>query len=198
MRRSGALRRVVALIALGMGLAGCAAAPSKVDPFEPMNRGLYAVHDALDTAIMRPVAETYVKTVPVMIRTGVSNFWNNIDDFFSALNDALQGKPDKWGNDAARVMLNTGFGLGGLIDIASDVGIERGNEDFGQTFGVWGFPQGPYLFVPVFGPSTIRDGAGNLVRYYLAPTRLIDDAWVRWSLYLIYGIDARAKLLDTI
>ena len=88
------------------------------------------------------------------------NFFGNIDDLFSAINDLLQGKLDKAGNDSAACCSTSTFGLGGLIDIASDVGIERGNEDFGQTFGVWGIPQGPYLFVPLFGPTTVRDGTG--------------------------------------
>ena len=106
------------------------------------------------------------------IRTGVSNVFNNIDDLFSAINDLLQGKLDKFGDDLGRVLLNTGFGLGGLFDLASMIGIERGNEDFGQTFGVWGFPQGPYLFVPLFGPTTVRDGTGWLVRVVVGPGRL--------------------------
>lgn len=186
----------IALIVLAAGLVGCAAAPSKVDPFEPMNRGLYAVHDALDTAIMRPVAETYVKTVPALIRTGVSNFFNNLDDFISIFNDALQGKPEKWGNDMGRVMLNTGFGLGGIFDLASQAGIERGDEDFGQTFGVWGFPQGPFLFIPVLGPTTFRDGTGWIVRWYASPLHYIDDDAARWSLYVLGGVDTRARLLD--
>ena len=92
------------------------------------------------------------------------NYFNNIDDLFSVINDLLQGSSDKAGNDMGRVMINTGFGFGGLIDIASDLSIPRGNEDFGQTFGYWGFPQGPYLFVPLWGPTTVRDGTGSILR----------------------------------
>ena len=139
-------------------VAGCAMGPSRDDPFEPMNRTLYQVHDAVDTAVVKPVAQAYIDVVPQFIRPAFSNVFNNIDDLFSAVNDLLQGKLDKFGDDLGRVVLNTGFGLGGLFDLASMIGIERGNEDFGQTFGVWGFPQGPYLFVPLFGPTTVRDG----------------------------------------
>ena len=118
----------------------------------------------------------------------MSNVFNNIDDLFSAVNGLLQGKLDKFGDDLGRVMLNTGFGLGGIFDLASMVGIERGNEDFGQTFGVWGFPQGPYLFVPLFGPTTVRDGTGVLVRIAVGPVGYIPDVPVRNSLY---GVGAR-------
>jgi phospholipid-binding lipoprotein MlaA len=177
-------------------LGGCAATPSKVDPLEPMNRGLYQFHEAVDTAVVKPIAETYVAVVPSLVRQGVSNFVQNIDDFFSAFNGMLQGKPDKAGTDLARVMLNTGFGLGGIFDLASMVGMERGDEDFGQTFGVWGFPQGPYLFIPLIGPSSFRDGTGLAVRFVLGPTQLIGEDAVRYSLYALWGIDARARLLD--
>ena len=109
---------------------------------------------------MRPVAQAYIDTCRSSSARACRNFFNNIDDLFSAVNGLLQGKLDKAGDDLGRVMINTGFGFGGLIDIASKAGIERGNEDFGQTFGVWGIPQGPYLFVPLFGPTTVRDGTG--------------------------------------
>jgi phospholipid-binding lipoprotein MlaA len=189
--------RLLSVLVVVAGLAGCAATASRVDPLEPMNRGLYQFHEAVDNAVLKPVAETYVATVPSLVRTGVFNFFQNIDDFFSAINGALQGKPDKAGNDLGRVMLNTGFGLGGIFDLASMIGIERGEEDFGQTLGVWGFPQGPYLFIPFIGPSTFRDGTGLVVRAALGPIQYIDDTAVRYSLYAIQGVDARARLLET-
>lgn len=189
-------RRAVALAACAALLAGCAAAPSKVDPLEPMNRAAFQVHDALDSAFVKPVAEAYVAVVPKLVRTGVNNVFNNIEDLFSAVNGLLQGKPDKAGNDLGRVMVNTMFGLGGLIDIASDAGIERGNEDFGQTFAVWGFPPGPYLFVPLFGPTTVRDGAGVLVRIAAGPVGFIPDVPLRNSLYGLGYVDLRAQAID--
>lgn len=188
---------LLSVLAAVVWLAGCAAAPSKVDPLEPMNRVLYQIHDVADTAVLKPVAETYVAVIPSLVRTGVSNLFQNIDDLFSALNGMLQGKPDKAGTDFARVMLNTGFGLGGIFDLASQVGMERGNEDFGQTFGVWGFPQGPYLFIPLIGPSSFRDGTGLVVRTALGPIGYIEEEAVRYSLYVLYGVDTRARLLET-
>jgi phospholipid-binding lipoprotein MlaA len=177
-------------------LAGCATVTSKVDPLEPMNRALYSVHDVVDTNVVKPIAEAYVAVVPKVIRTGFANVFNNIDDVFSALNGLLQGKLDKAGNDLGRVMTNTLFGLGGLIDVASDAGIERGNEDFGQTFAVWGIPQGPYLFVPLFGPTTVRDGTGVVIRIWLGPVGYLPDVALRNSLYGLGYVDLRAQALD--
>ncbi len=184
-------------------VAGCAATPSRVDPLEPMNRAFYEVHDAVDTAVMRPAIQFYIDVVPQPIRQSVSNFFNNIDDLISAMNDLLQGDFDRFGNDMGRVTLNTGFGLGGLFDLASMVGIERGNQDFGLTFGKWGFDQGPYLFVPLFGPTTVRDGAGWIARLYVGPAGYISDVPVRNTIYAVGAVDLRAqyteatKLVDT-
>ena len=177
-------------------LAGCAGAPSREDPLEPMNRALYQVHDAVDTAVIKPVAQAYIDVVPQLIRTGVSNVFNNLDDLFSAVNGLLQGKLDKFGDDLGRVLLNTAFGLGGIFDLASMVGIERGNEDFGQTFAAWGFPQGPYLFVPLFGPTTVRDGTGVVVRIALGPVGYIPEVPLRNSLYGVGAVDLRAQALS--
>ena len=193
-----------AAIALAATLfAGCAASPSRVDPFEPMNRAFYEVHDAVDTAVMRPAIQFYVDVVPEPIRQAVSNFFNNIDDLISAMNDLLQGDFDRFGNDLGRVIFNTAWGLGGLVDLASMVGIERGNQDFGLTFGKWGFDQGPYLFVPLFGPTTFRDGAGWIARLYVGPVGFIPDVPVRNTIYAVGAVDLRAqyteatKLVDT-
>jgi len=188
--------RLIAATALAL-LAGCAATPSKVDPLEPMNRALYKVHDVLDTNIVKPVAEGYATVVPKFMRTGFANVFNNIDDLFSAVNGLLQGKPEKAGNDLGRVLINTFFGMGGLIDIASDAGIERGNEDFGQTFAVWGIPQGPYLFIPLFGPTTVRDGAGVIVRIAVGPVGYINDVALRNSIYGVGYVDLRSQVLES-
>jgi phospholipid-binding lipoprotein MlaA len=193
--RRASLSRAAMALAAAL-LAGCAAAPSRDDPLEPMNRALYQVHDVVDTAVVRPVAQAYIDVVPQLIRTGVSNVFNNLDDLFSAVNGLLQGKLDKFGDDLGRVVLNTGFGLGGIFDLASMIGIERGNEDFGQTFGVWGFPQGPYLFVPIFGPTTVRDGTGVVVRIAVGPVGYIPDVALRNSLYGVGALDIRAQALS--
>jgi len=190
-----ALSRAALAVAVAL-LAGCAGAPSREDPFEPMNRALYQFHDTVDTAVVKPVAQAYIDVVPQLIRTGVSNVFNNIEDLISALNGLLQGKLDKLDNDLARVLLNTAFGLGGIFDLASMVGLERGNEDFGQTFGAWGLPQGPYLFVPFFGPTTVRDGSGAIVRVMVGPVGYIGDVAVRNSLYGVGAVDLRAQALS--
>ncbi len=187
--------RACAVLAVAL-IAGCASGPTRVDPLEPMNRTLYEVHDTVDTAIVRPVAQAYVDFVPQLFRTGVSNVFNNINDLFSAANGLLQGKLEKAGDDLGRVLLNTGFGLGGLFDLASMMGIERGNEDFGQTFGFWGFPQGPYLFVPLFGPTTVRDGTGFLVRFFLGPVGYVNEEALRYTLYGLGYVDLRADALS--
>ena len=188
--------RAVALAA-SLALAGCALGPSKEDPFEPANRVMFEVHEAVDAAVMRPLIDAYVANVPKLIRTGISNFFNNIDDLFSALNSALQGKFDQAGEQFSRVMLNT-FVMGGIFDIASDVGLPRAHEDFGTTFGVWGFPQGPYLFVPIVGPTTVRDGTGMLVRLYIGPVGYIPDVATRNILYGIGAVDLRAQSADAL
>ena len=194
-RRRPALARAALAVAVAL-LAGCAAAPSRDDPLEPMNRALYEFHDTVDTAVVKPVAQAYIDVVPELIRTGVSNVFNNIEDLISAVNDLLQGKLDKLDNDLARVLLNTAFGVGGIFDLASMVGLERGNEDFGQTFGAWGLPQGPYLFVPFFGPTTVRDGSGTLVRIMVGPVGYIGEVPLRNSLYGLGAVDIRAQALS--
>ena len=184
-----------AVLAATVLLGGCAATPSKVDPLEPMNRAMFEVNDVVDGNIVKPIAELYVAAVPQLVRTGVANVFNNIDDLFSGINGLLQGKTEKAGNDFGRVLLNT-FCLLGLFDVASDLGIERGNEDFGQTFAVWGVPQGPYLFVPLFGPTTVRDGTGVLVRVYAGPVGFIPSVPLRNSLYGVGYVDLRAQALE--
>jgi len=188
--------RTAAAAVVCLLVAGCASAPSKVDPLEPMNRVLYQVHESLDSAIAKPVAEGYVAVVPQFIRTAFNNVFNNIDDLFSAVNGILSGKLDKAGNDLGRVMLNTLAGFGGLIDVASDAGIERGNLDFGQTFAIWGIPPGPYLFIPLFGPTTVRDGTGVLVRIAVGPVGYIPDVPLRNSIYAVGYVDLRSQTLE--
>lgn len=188
--------RIAALAAATLALAGCALGPTREDPFEPMNRVSYKVHQVVDGRIVKPIAQAYVDYTPKPVRQAVTNFFGNIDDMFSFVNDLLQGKPEKAGNDLGRVITNTGFGLLGLIDIASDAGVPKGGEDFGQTFGVWGIDQGPYLFIPVFGPTTVRDGSGWLLRAYASPIAHIGDAPTRDALVALNLLDLRASALQ--
>jgi phospholipid-binding lipoprotein MlaA len=192
-----AVLRHTAAVVLVAGLAGCAAAPSRDDPFEPMNRVSYQVHEVVDGKIVKPMVQAYVDYTPRLVRLAISNFFGNIDDMFSVVNDFLQWKLDKAGNDMGRVITNTGFGLLGMIDIASDAGIPKGNEDFGQTFGYWGIPQGPYLFIPVFGPTTVRDGSGWIIRFYTTPTGYIPDVPTRNIVWGVGAVDLRASVLGT-
>jgi len=198
-----AVPRVYRLLMLTFGcwLAGCAtmpagSAPSADDPFEPMNRAAYQFHQVVDGNIVRPIAQAYVDYTPKILQQALRNFTGNIDDFFSFINSALQGKPEKAGHDLGRVITNTGFGLLGLIDIAGDAGVPKGEEDFGQTFATWGFPQGPYLFIPLFGPTTVRDGTGWIIRGYSTPIGYINDVPVRNTLWGLSYLDYRAQALQ--
>jgi len=190
-------RSIASTVAVACSLlAGCAAAPSRVDPFEPWNRAMYQVHEVVDGNVIKPIAETYVKTTPQPVRTGVSNFFGNIDDLFTGINHVLQGKKERAGDDFGRVLLNSTFGILGIFDPASEMGITKDKTDFGITFGKWGAPQGPYLFVPLFGPTTVRDGSGWLVRLYASPLGYIDNVPLRNWLYALGYLDTRAQLLS--
>ena len=178
-------------------LSGCATTGGRADdPFEASNRVMFKINEPLVEYIAKPVAELYVAVLPSFVRTAINNYVNNIDDLFSIVNDALQGKWDKMGNDMGRVMINTGFGFGGLIDIASDAGIPRGMEDFGQTFGYWGIPQGPYLFIPLWGPTTVRDGTGSILRLVWSPTNEIPNVAVRNVVYGLVTVNEAPGAVD--
>jgi phospholipid-binding lipoprotein MlaA len=187
--------RSLSLALAGALLCACAAAPNKDDPFEPWNRAMYEVHTAVDSAVIKPVAQGYVAVVPEVIRTGISNFFGNIDDFFTGINNVLEGRGDQAGDDFGRVLLNTMFGLG-FFDQASMMGIPKDKKDFGITFGKWGAPPGPYFFVPLFGPTTLRDGAGTVVRFFVGPIGYINDIPVRNTLYGLGYLDTRAQALS--
>jgi len=178
-------------------LSGCATTGGRADdPFEASNRVMFKINEPLVEYIAKPVAEVYTAVLPSFVRTAINNYVNNIDDLFSIVNDLLQGKWDKMGNDMGRVMINTGFGFGGLIDIASDAGIPRGMEDFGQTFGYWGIPQGPYLFIPLWGPTTVRDGTGSILRLVWSPTNEIPNVAVRNVVYGLVTVNEAPGAVD--
>lgn len=168
------------------------------DPLEPMNRKLYAVNEKLDQYLVKPTVKTYNAATPVLVRMSISNFFNNINDFFSGVNDLLQAKFYKSSHDFGRVAINTTLGTLGLFDVASRLGLERGEEDFGQTLGYWGLGQGPYLFLPLLGPSTFRDGTGSLVRAYVEPIGEIHNPAFRNSVFALNVIDQRAQAEDAL
>ena len=191
------LRGVAAGI-VALALSGCATTGtgSKDDPFEPWNRAMYGVNEVVDGKVVKPAVQAYVDYTPKPIQQVIRNFFGNIEDLFSAINGLLSNQPDKAGNDLGRVILNTLAGIGGLIDVASDAGIPKGNLDFGLTFGTWGFPQGPYLFVPLVGPTTVRDGTGLIVRAYAGPVGFLSDVPTRNVLYGVAAVDLRAQALE--
>jgi len=180
-----------------MVLTGCASGPNKDprDPFEPFNRSMWKFNEGLDKAVLKPVAETYKEVTPTLMRKGVSNFFANLSDFWSTVNNALQLKPLETVESLMRFNMNTFLGLGGLIDVASEFNIERHREDFGQTLGRWGVPSGPYLVVPFMGPSTVRDTAARAFNATGDPVRYMTDVSLRNELYLLRIVDLRASLL---
>jgi phospholipid-binding lipoprotein MlaA len=192
-----------ALLTACLGLLGaCASLPkdsqrSPRDPWERMNRATYKYNDALDRAIVKPVAKGYVKVTPQPVRTGVTNFFDNLETPVSMVNDLLQWQIKDFFNDTARLVLNTTLGLGGLLDPATRAGLDKNDRDFGQTLGKWGVKSGPYVVLPVLGPSDVRDAGGRLVDNYSEPRAYLKDRWVSWSLWAVRGIDTRSRLLYT-
>ena len=189
---------VVALLACCCLVAGCATGLDPRDPYENMNRKVYSFNDGVDKAVLKPVAKGYVAVVPSVARRGVSNFFNNLGVIVTTVNDALQLKGTKVPVDFARFTTNIVFGLGGLIDMASELNIENRSEDFGQTLGYWGLRSGPYLVLPFFGPSSVRDGSGIAVDFVVSPFVYVeeDEAAVRWGLFALDLVDSRANLLS--
>lgn len=182
------------LLALAL-LQGCAVGPNPRDPFEPFNRSVTRFNDGLDEAIVKPVARAYQNTVPSPVRTGVNNFFGNLSDAWSFVNNVLQAKPQAAVDSFMRVSVNTLIGLGGVLDWATPMGIERHSEDFGKTLGRWGMAAGPYLVLPVLGPSTVRDAAARVVDAQGDLVMQINNVPVRNSLYVLRAVDLRAGLL---
>jgi phospholipid-binding lipoprotein MlaA len=193
-------RRIVVLAAAALLLgvcAGCASGPTANprDPFEPFNRKMMEFNEGVDAVALKPAATFYRDVVPPMARTGVHNFFSNLTDVWSGVNSALQFKLHNAGENFLRFGVNTIFGFAGVLDVASELNIERHREDFGQTLGRWGIPAGPYLMLPLFGPSTVRDAVALAVDGKANPMHYANDWEVRWSLYLLRAVDARANLL---
>lgn len=169
--------------------------PSPKDPWEGFNRAVFSFNETLDEAVLKPVAEGYRKVLPSPVRTGISNFLDNIGDVWSAANHLLQGKVMSAGAMTLRVATNTVFGLGGLLDPASEMGLERQPEDLGQTLGVWGVPPGPYVMLPFLGPSTLRDTVATPVDRYAGPTALVSSTPEVVGVASLQLVSTRAGLL---
>ena len=184
----------VSMVAVGL-LAGCATSGNPKDPIEGFNRAMFAFNEGLDAAIVKPVATGYEAVLPSPVRTGVTNFFSNIDDLFIGVNNLLQGKVPEAFSDLGRVVINTTVGLLGVIDFATDAGLEKHNEDFGQTFGRWGVGSGAYVVIPVFGPRTVRDTVGLVLDVKVDPVWAHLPKGARDAALALRFVNDRANLL---
>jgi phospholipid-binding lipoprotein MlaA len=188
--------RLTALVAFAALLGGCATSGNPKDPVEGFNRAMYGFNEGLDKVILKPVATGYEAVLPSPLQTGVANFFSNIEDLMIGVNNLLQGKPAQAASDAGRVLVNTTVGFLGILDVASTMGMEKHEEDFGQTFGRWGMPDGAYVVWPFFGPRTVRDTLGLILDVYVDPVwAQLDHIPTRNSMILLRYISNRAELL---
>jgi phospholipid-binding lipoprotein MlaA len=183
---------VIAVVSL---LGGCATSGNPKDPIENFNRAMFAFNEGVDKAVLKPVAKGYDAVVPVPAKTGVSNFFSNIADVFIGVNDLLQGKVRDAASDVGRVVVNSTIGFLGFFDFASDFGLEKHEEDFGQTFGRWGAGPGAYVFVPIWGPRDVRDTVGLALDFYADPVGGMHNVAARNTLLATRVISDRAVLL---
>ncbi len=186
--------RIIAL-ALMLLVAGCASTNPK-DPFENFNRAMFEFNDAVDQAAVKPAAEVYRTVLPSFVQTGIYNFFGNLGDVSTALNNLLQGKLADGMSDVMRVAVNTTFGLGGLLDIGSEAGLVKHKEDFGQTLGYWGISSGPYVVLPILGSSTLRDVGALPVDWETDPWRYMSPVHTRNTGSVLRILDLRASVLD--
>ncbi len=169
---------------------------SNPDPFEGFNRAMYTFNDKLDVYILKPVAKGYRAVTPIPVRKSISNFFSNLHDPMVMLNNLLQGKPGQAASDLSRFLTNSTVGIYGLFDVATKIGLQKHNEDFGQTLAVWGVGDGPYLVLPFFGPSNLRDGPALIVDWETYPPNYMQDSGTRDKLFVVEAVDKRAQLLD--
>ena len=176
-----------------------AAETDVLDPFEPINRLVFGVNELVDMIVIRPVVTIWKGVMPQPIQTAVGNVFNNLDDVFAGTSQALQGNGHAAATDFGRVIVNTTVGVGGLVDVASNMGMYKVRGDFGQTLGVWGLPAGPYIVLPLIGPSTARESVGRVGRYFTDPRTYMEDDW-RYGLMAAEYVQARAdgQYADTI
>jgi len=191
---------LIIVFSIGL-LQGCATSQSKDDNYEspdqlePVNRSFYQINEALDKALLKPIAEVYAEYTPQPVRTGLTNFFDNINYLNVILNSLLQGKISQGLSDIMRFLFNSIVGIGGLIDVATDMGFPENNEDLGQTLATWGFSQGSYLYLPVSGPNTVRNLPDMASSYFLNPFTYVSSV-ILWPISAMNLINTRANLLD--
>lgn len=186
---------LMALVGLGL-LPAMGQAASEEDPWEGFNRPIFRFNDTLDTYALKPIAQGYRAVTPQFLEDGVHNVFGNIGDVGNLANNLLQGKVHDAGVDTGRLIFNTTFGVLGFFDVAKHMGLQKSNEDFGQTLGVWGLESGPYLVIPFLGPSTVRDAAGRVPDGFLTPYPYIDHVPTRNVTRGVQVVDTRASLLQ--
>lgn len=191
--------RTFSLLLLALVAAGCASAPGRTssdDPWEGMNRGIYKFNDTVDRATLKPAAKAYKKVTPQWLRSGIGNFFHNLAYPTTAANQFLQGKPKLGLRDTGRFLINATLGLAGIFDVATAMGLEANDEDFGQTLAVWGVGSGPYLTIPFFGPSSLRDAPSRLVEFFFDPMSYTEIPWeAEWGRRGLDALNSRAELL---
>ncbi|MDP3537126.1 MAG: VacJ family lipoprotein [Azonexus sp.] len=188
--------RLLAAGVVGLAFSGVVMAEGNPrDPYEGFNRAMYSVNEAVDKFAAKPVAQVYDKAFPLPVKAGVGNFFGNVGDLWIGVNGALQGKFGDAGIDLGRLLVNSTVGIFGLFDVASELGLEKHDEDSGQTLAVWGVGDGAYLFWPIIGPRTMRDTAGWMIDSYVDPVWRVRPISVRNSLVALRFVDIRASLL---
>ena len=192
--------RALGLIAVLLLTSGCASGPGRTMPSDPLrglNRGVYKFNDTLDRAAVKPAAKGYRAITPRWFRSGVGHFFSNLTYPNTIINQFLQGKPGKGFRDTGRFLVNTTVGIGGLLDVATSLGLESNDEDFGQTLAVWGVGSGPFINLPLFGPSSLRDAPSRIVDYFLDPLTYVDlDTGAELGIRALDLLNARTELLS--
>ncbi len=191
------LSGVVFAMAFGLGSASVSAEEISTDPWEGFNRSIFVFNETLDEYVLLPVTKGYKAVAPGFVETGVSNFFGNLGDVGTLANNVFQAKFSDAASDLSRILFNTFIGLGGLIDVSTPMGIEKHDEDFGQTLGYWGVDTGPYLVLPFFGPSNVRDGLSLVPDTLLDPVYYVEDDSARYALYGLRVVDQRAALMES-
>ncbi|AZC29989.1 VacJ family lipoprotein [Pseudomonas chlororaphis] len=189
--------RFAQLMCAGMLLVPVLAHAAEEDPWESINRPIFTFNDTIDTYALKPLAQGYQAVTPQFLEDGIHNFFRNIGDVGNLANDILQAKPHAAAVDTARLLMNTTIGVAGFFDVSTKMGLQRNDEDFGQTLGYWGVGSGPYVMLPFFGPSTLRDAPAKYVDSFTDGYRYVNDVPVRNSVFALEVVDTRASLLSS-